>query len=478
MPGSQQQVAAAFSSLGLAPRTVQWACGLRDGSAAPLPRDLPRPKPPPLDTGYGIRKQQAAPSKQPQLSQRPSGGNKRSVDMLSLANLTRTNWRNNVQRAIRELFVRWHLAHVAGMLARRPPPLPVTAGRADELSRRVLAGRFEACYARWREEAATISEHEALVDLFRPHTMRQRCAACFAMLVARAELVAHAEGATRRVTLLRGFAYWGGLFMRHRRQLFILDQLASVANAASSTRSRASVLAGAFESWRRSTASDTLAQGRLRLGALMAVDIRLRRGLAEWIRASLDALALAHKRIVGDRFCSVRRLRRGFTQLMRVLLAARRGAEEDMRLLESLRLDREPKVRYLELVARVTRRQASRGYIALRAELWRIRRLKWAGLHSCTRGVLHARREAFCRWCAHVACLETDRGERHACKYRSAAAKLQRMMMRGAYGQAVGRRGHGKCDVLSTSTSSTIIDWRSAESIGMSSILRASVLAI
>lgn len=349
--------------------------------------------------------------------------NGKQVDMLSLANVTRKNWRNSQRRTVEKLFHRWQNAYAAGELQPAPELQPLDALRAATLAHRVSVTSVAWCVSRWRARTVSQMERMALVDLYFPHAMRKRCAACFGQLFHDAQLTARVAQANRRAALVRGMSYWSGKYMRHRRRDALLHQLAYVANASSSTSSYVAMRVEVLASWRKHVASIQLARGNSRLGALMAEGVGLRRGLSSWTHHTLVALNYAYKCVVGDRACAVGRLRRGFTRLVRILLASRRGAVDDMRLLESIGPKGEPKDRYAALLDRATRRRQRLGLCALMTELRRAHALEWAALHASTRGLEHMLHEALRRWTASV----SADGNSRVC---GATARLMRVYRR------------------------------------------------
>ena len=381
---------AAFAAIGLAPRTTQWACGLRGGGAQQLPRDLPRPKTADLDTGFGARRRRT--------TLQPSARGSTHVNMLGLANTTRKNWRNATS-SVRELFTRWRSATVRrNRLQRRQPPQPSDAERAAALTSRVLAADCLLCLRDWHEATAAAIERMLLVGFFRPRAMRSRRRACFSALARSSELASRVAAAARRIGLARALRRWAGVFMAQRRHQSLLMELADVARSASPTRSRAAILLESVTNWRQHLVLLELSRGHTRLCSLAHANKCLARAIAIWVRYTATYHVRLHAEAASRRACAVARLRRGFTRLLRLVLAARRGSMLDHAFLEDVGRHEDPRTRHGLLVTRVAHRRLCEGMKALREELRSAHSLEWAELHASSRGRVHMQLTALRRW--------------------------------------------------------------------------------
>lgn len=317
---------------------------------------------------------------------------KTHVNMLTLANQTRRLWRKAAHRAQRF----WFEAHRAGRLTKRPPIADSALSRGEELRWRHAKDESRTRLTRWRTDAAVCSKLETLVELYFPHAMRARAIAAFAAMRSHMDLEIATGSAARRISLRRGRVLWL-LYTRRSRHGVLLAELADTAYAAS--RPRELLLAGCLATWRTHVSRRTFADGSARLGALAAAAAGLRRGLTQWRRASAVARFRAYHMYLAHRACCLASMRRGFIQLMRLVLAARRlsgerGTAEDVRLLLHVRCH--------ALVARTLRTRIALAFGALRRELIAWELGGWAALHACTRGQEYACAAALKQWCSQA----------------------------------------------------------------------------
>lgn len=370
-----------------------WAVSLRDGQGKILPRDQPRKRPPPLDSGLGPRPRPVykAGGRSP-----PRIPGRASVNMLGLASQARAWRRTEKMAAERHALLKWRMLVRAGRLIVRVLPV-ATIMHSNALWRKAMLSTAAECLARWRVHAAKIGALSELVQLYTPHAWRGVLARAFARLFN--PLVRFRAAATRAMQqgkLLRLHA-----LRRWRAQVTsasLAAHMYALAVAQTAKRScRLNRLGRGMASWRGWCALDAVAYSAEELCALHCTATAWRRAITRWRYAheaatmQFDFLALA------ERIHRARARRRAFLQWqMRMQPLSSGGCRGAKALRRATALA--TRLAYDKELAKLAGAMGN-----FRALVERDYALHWATLHASTRGRAIAAKLALRRWCALVA---------------------------------------------------------------------------